>query len=115
MSNKNVISESSVLSSRDTTTVGSAIPNHRHCQSTVCSIYGHQDDGTTMGIINGAEFTNLPEDWRTKFSGNTTDNGRNNITYDFKSMLSLLDGIIGELNQKSVDLSDLKLQFTRGG
>ena len=60
---------------------------HRHCQGTILSVYGHQLDGTTQDVFEQANFSYLPQDWRTYF--NRPEN--KTITHDLLSILDVVD------------------------
>lgn len=103
-----------VVSSRDgeSTTV---VPNHRHCQSTVCAAAGHQEDGSTWGAINNQDnFTNLPSNWKDKFASNISSQGKNNITYDFVAILQILNQVAGDIKNSQFTPFNVEFQDNHG-
>ena len=94
-----------IVVQRDSGTTGQ-VPNHRHCQSTICSAFGHDDNGITSQVISeftGQESNNLPEGWIEYFRGNTQT--RNNITYDIKALLQILNAAVGQINVQLGNIS----------
>jgi hypothetical protein len=81
---------------------------HRHCQKTVCSAIGYSGNGRTWSVIypgtgplpnlqrcvNG---TTSPETWQKYFNVNVEKSGKNNITYDLRAILELINMVAGKL------------------
>lgn len=89
-----------IVVNRDAGTTG-LVPNHRHCQSTVCSVYGHQSDGSTHTVLanlDNQEHLNyiFPNGWQELFVGNTSANGRNNISHDIASLVRMINIVAGQ-------------------
>lgn len=83
----------------DTIDIGSeqnSVDFHRHCQGTILSVYGHQGDGRTTDIFQQANLRNLPSNWQQDYFAR----GENKtITHDLKSILEILDSVVGEFKQ----------------
>lgn len=81
---------------------------HRHCQKTVCSAIGYSGNGRTWSVIypgtgplpnlqrcvNG---TTSPETWQNYFNVNVEKDGKNNITYDLRAILELINMVAGKM------------------
>lgn len=81
---------------------------HRHCQKTVCSAIGYSGNGRTWSVIypGRGPLPNLqrcvdgnesPETWQEYFTGNVELAGKNNITYDLRAILELINMVAGKL------------------
>ena len=75
---------------------------HRHCQKTVCSAHGYDGSGATWDILAGSSNPNqnmgLPNIQQALSGGETVisyfnNNQHNNITYDLRSILELIDKV----------------------
>ena len=95
----------------DTTDISSeyTVDFHRHCQGTILSVYGHQGDGRTTDIFQLANFVNFPSTWREDFF-NRPEN--KTLTHDLKSVLELVDRVVGELKGSIPSADEFKVPFT---
>lgn len=76
------------------------IPFHRHCQKTVLSAYGHDENGTPWQTIKELQLANLPPNWIDKFSENV------NITDDLAEILSIVNEVAGYKGSFTLNFKD---------
>ena len=74
-----------------------SVENHKHCQITVLPASGDgSGNGRSWSVLsNLTNLTNLPDNWLDEFLHNSS-----NITQDFKSVLTIMNRIVADIESK---------------
>lgn len=79
------------------------VPYHKHCQRTICSMYGHTDDTRPLDQVAFPSLDELNASWKSEFRSN---GDTKSISDDFVSMLRLMDEVAANQTPPIIQIFD---------
>lgn len=79
------------------------VPYHKHCQRTICSMYGHADSTRPLDQVAFPRLDELNASWKSEFMSN---GDTKSISDDFVSMLRLMDEVAANQTPPIIQIFD---------